>query len=289
VTWGYCDLYWSQLDGCNDGNNPDRAAHGGVHFLEWYIQQIAAWYNANGTKLVDYIDLHWYPQGSDSSGGIYGPDGDANLQALRLRSIKELYNASYAPPESWIADVNKSAIQLIPLVKAWIANTKGAEWLKISITEFNWGSGYTGSLAIAEVLSIFAQQGVELSTQWGYTDNGNRGGDAYKLYLNYDGKGANVTGEVVPANSSSFDDVGSYCYHNSQTNALYIVLFNKNTGAVTVNGQILTLAKQQSATHYYFDISNALTSSTPVSISSNGTFSVDLAARSALLFGATLS
>jgi len=66
VTWGWCDLWWSAADNC--GQNPtDRAAHGNVPFLEWYVTQLNTYWINNGVKLVDYLDVHYYPAQSLNS------------------------------------------------------------------------------------------------------------------------------------------------------------------------------------------------------------------------------
>src|SRR5690606_24374511 len=41
TSWGWCAYFYSAADNCADG--PDRAAHGGTPFLEWYLQQIKAY------------------------------------------------------------------------------------------------------------------------------------------------------------------------------------------------------------------------------------------------------
>ena len=38
----------------------DRKAHGGVPFIEYYLQQFAAYEKAHGMRLLDYLDLHTY-------------------------------------------------------------------------------------------------------------------------------------------------------------------------------------------------------------------------------------
>jgi len=63
VTWGYCDLFGSAADDCVEG--PDRDAHAGTPFVAWYLQQVCANPLASGARAVDYLDLHYYPQGQE--------------------------------------------------------------------------------------------------------------------------------------------------------------------------------------------------------------------------------
>ncbi len=40
----------------------DRDAHGGKPFVQWYLEQMAAAQSTGGVRLLDYFDLHYYPQ-----------------------------------------------------------------------------------------------------------------------------------------------------------------------------------------------------------------------------------
>jgi len=87
---GWTGYFWSALDWAPGGdwwNHPqDRLAHGDVPFVEWYLQQMAAYDQANGQRILDYCDEHFYPPSVALTGA-----GDAALQALRLRSTRLLW------------------------------------------------------------------------------------------------------------------------------------------------------------------------------------------------------
>jgi hypothetical protein len=221
VPWGWCAYFWSALDGCADGG-PDLQAHGGVHYLEWYLQQAHDYETAHGVRLVDYLDIHYYPQ----AGGVALSD-DESVAALRLRSLKSLYDPDYVD-ESWIGDCCGGIVQLIPRMKAWIAARYPGT--KLAITEYNWGgdTGLSAALAQAEALAIFGREGVDLATRWVSPEAGSRVEDAFRLYLDYDGQGAAVAGDSVAALSDAVDDVGAYAVAGSGTR-LFLLLFNKAT------------------------------------------------------------
>lgn len=111
VPWGWCAYFYSAADGCRPG--ADRAAHGGLDILPWYLQQVRSHELATGVRLVDVIDVHYYPQGSNVA---LSSDESAGTAALRLRSVKSLYDPSYVD-ESWIG----RPVDLIPRPKQWIA------------------------------------------------------------------------------------------------------------------------------------------------------------------------
>ena len=222
VPWGWCAYFWSALDGCGDGG-PDLAAHGGVHYLEWYLQQAHAYETANGVRLVDYLDIHYYPQ----AGGVALSD-DESVADVRLRSLKSLYDPTYVD-ESWIGSCCGAAVDLIPRMKGWIdARYPGT---KLAITEYNWGgdTGISSALAQAEALAIFGREGVDLAARWVAPAPGSRVEDAFRLYLDYDGLGSAVAGDSVQASSASVDEVGAYAVAGTGTR-LFLLLFNKATG-----------------------------------------------------------
>jgi hypothetical protein len=276
VAWGWCEYFYSAGDGCGPG--ADYAAHGPL--LAWYLDQVQAYLNSQGVRLVDYLDIHYYPQ----SGSVaLSEDESAGTAALRLRSLKSLYDPSYTD-ESWIGQ----AIQLVPRMKALIA--AHAPGTKLAITEYNFGGddggagqdmGVTAALAQAEVLAIFGREGVDLANRWVAPTVNSLVEDAFKLYLDYNGAGAQVSGESVSATSSSVDTVGAYAVRGASGQA-YVLLFNKATtnqdAQVTVAGGL----GGSNLALYGFDASNRLSSMGTVS-HSGGVFTVSLPGRSARL------
>ncbi len=111
-TWGWCD-FWSSGQDAAMGNclsGPDRTAHGDLPWPAWYMQQscshrLPAGHPAAGRLPIDWLDIHFYPQGD----GVAGLSGDPSVEdgtatvAARLRSLKELYDPTWIS-ESWIAD-----------------------------------------------------------------------------------------------------------------------------------------------------------------------------------------
>lgn len=244
VTWGYPDLFTSAADAqdCNCLSGPDRAAHGGKPFVQWYLEQVCAYQASSGVRLVDYLDLHYYPQGDgivDFNGANLGYSESPAVAAKRLRSLRELYDANYVS-ESWIADLGDndgyhySKPGLIPRAKAWIA--QACPGTKLSISEYNWGpdQGATGALAQAEALAIFAREGVDAAMRWVAPAAGSYAEDAFKLYLNYDGSFSRVEGDYVRTTASDAEALSAYAIHRSGQR-LYLLLFNKSTSPQNVS------------------------------------------------------
>jgi hypothetical protein len=274
--WGWCAYFFSPADNCNVG--PDRTAHGNLEFLDWYLKQAKTYYDSTGVRLVDYLDVHYYPQ---SPGVSLSDDESAATQALRLRSLKSLYDPSYVD-ESWIGTTGYSGgvVRLIPRLRAWIAARFPGT--RIAITEYSWGGdgGTSSTLAQAEALAIFAREGVDLATRWVAPADGSRIEDAFSLYLDYDGAGGRVQGQSVKASSTNVDQVGAYAFI-SPSNVLYLLLFNKDTVARTVSASVVGGVNGTFGL-YRFTASSRLTSAggtTP----SGGVLSLNLPARSATL------
>ncbi len=270
VVWGWCAYFYSAADGCGPG--PDGAAHGNLAFLDWYLKQVADYQTAHGVRLVDYLDVHYYPQ---AAGVALSGDESPATAALRLRTLKGLYDPAYVD-ESWIGQ----AVDLIPRLKAWIAaRLPGAG---LAITEYNWGGddGASSALAQAEALAIFGREGVDLAARWVAPADGSRLEDAFLLYLSYDGAGSQVAGDSVRALSSDVDAVGAYAVRGAGSR-LYVLLFNKDTAArqaaVAVAGGLA-----QPAALFRFDPSHRLGAAGSAA-PAGGILSLALPARSATL------
>ncbi len=269
VSWGWCEYFFSDADNCADG--PDRQAHGGLPWLAWYLKQVNDTRQATGVRLIDYLDVHAYPYANNVA---LSDDESAATSALRLRSVKGLYDPTYTD-ESWVAQ----PVNLIPRLKAWI--DQYCPGTKLAITEYSWGGdkGLSSTLAQAEVLAIFGREGVDLANRWTAPEDRSLVEDAFKLYLDYDGNGSRVGSESVQAVSSDVDAVGAYALRDSTR--VYVLLFNKDTAArdaaVSIAGSTGT-----SAALYRVQASSRLGASGTVPVV-RGALAVSLPARSATL------
>ncbi|HKV11480.1 MAG TPA: glycoside hydrolase family 44 protein, partial [Thermoanaerobaculia bacterium] len=242
-TWGWCDFWSSAADAPGDClTGPDRTAHGDLPWPAWYMQQSCAHrlpvgHPAAGDLPVDWLDIHFYPQGDNVAGvsGDQSVEDSAATVAARLRSLKELYDPTWIS-ESWIADGAIKVVQLLPRMRAW-RDTYCPE-MKLALAEYKWGRDDTlsGALAQAEALALFGREGLDMALRWVAPESGSLTEDAYRLYRNYDGAGGQVHGNSVRATSSAVDGVASYAFQNAN-GKLFVVLINKDTVAreVTVN------------------------------------------------------
>lgn len=276
VTWGWCDLFGSAADSC--ANGPDRDSHGGMPLLEWYLQQVQNNERSTGVRLVDWVDIHYYPQAP----AVTLSDNELpTVAARRLRSLQSLYDPSYVD-ESWI----EQPVNLIPRVKGWIANRlPGA---KLAITEYNWGNdnGLTSALAQAEALAIFGREGVDLATRWLAPQADSLVEKSFRFYLDYDGQGSRVTGDSIKTVSSRPGTVGAYTIWDtnvSLTKKIYVLLFNKDENPRHVDVQLTSQAPRGTQPALYrLDAAGLNPVNQTVSLTSQG-FGIDLPARSATM------
>jgi hypothetical protein len=216
---GWTGYFYSALDQGNDSfaTHADRAAHGGQPFLPWWLRQVAQADQKRGTRSLDLLDVHFYPQAS----GVYSDTADPATQALRIRSVRSLYDPNYTD-ESWIA----TPIALIPRLKQWIAQQYPGTGLAIS--EYNWGGekDASGAVALAEVLGVYGREGVALATYWTYPPPDSPAGAAFRLYRNFDGNGATFGDISVPVTSSQAGVV-AFAARHSNSGEVDVVLVNE--------------------------------------------------------------
>jgi hypothetical protein len=209
--WGWPAYFFSAKDAAAGFRwKPDRRAHGDVPFLAWYLRKLREHEQKTGVRLLDVVDVHFYPQASR----VGGPGGgtDAATAALRLRSTRALWDPGYVD-ESWIKDT----IQLIPRLKQLVAENYPG--LGIAIGEYNFGAEQhpSGGLAVAEALGRFAEGGVQAAFYWTYPADRSPAFWAFRAYRDFDGKGGHFLSRVVPSTApegvslfASRDDAGGH-------------------------------------------------------------------------------
>ncbi len=240
----------------------DRDNHQGKPFVVWYLQQMAASEATSHTRLLDYFDLHYYPQ----AGGVaLQPAGDADNQALRLRSVRSLWDPTYVD-ESWIPSTGEAtavngvglngAVQLIPRMRDWVArNYPGT---KLAISEYNWGGleHINGALAQADVLGIFGREGVDLATIWDPPAANEPGAFAFRMYRNYNGQGG-VFGDLsVNASSGDQGQLAIYAARRAVDGSLTLIVINKTGGDLTSSVALSGFSPAATAQVYRYSPAN---------------------------------
>jgi hypothetical protein len=252
----------------------DRNAHNGTPFIEYYLQQFAAYEATNSVRLLDYLDLHTYfapdyPAGSSSS-VAFTTAGDTGMQQARLNSTRVFWDPTYTDPNfiqpNYTTDSNYTAgcsppvqaPQLIPMMQKWVADDYPGT--KMAIDEYNWGGmeAINGALAQADILGIFGSYGLDLGTMWPTTNPSSQrpGMMAFEVYRNYDG--ANSTfGDTALASTSADQGVLSvYGALRTADHAVTVVVINKTYGDLSDTLSLANLTPNGPAKSYLYSSAN---------------------------------
>lgn len=218
AAWGWSAYFYSAKDLAVGADvAPDRRAHGDVPLVPWYLAQIADHEKRTGQRLLDILDLHYYPQAQ----GVYSEAADATTAALRIRSTRSLWDPTYRD-ESWINDT----VQLIPRMKDWVARNHPG--LATSIGEYNFGAEkhISGGLALAEALGRFGTNGLDYAFYWTAPPENSPAYWAFRAYRNFDGKGARFLDRSLKTRM----DPGVSLFASRDASGQHLVLIALNLG-----------------------------------------------------------
>ena len=242
VVSGWVSYLYSDLDRGSDNfaTHADRKAHGDQPFLPWWLQQVARADARHGSRSLDLLDVHYYPQAT----GVYSSASDPATQERRIRSVRSLYDSSYVD-ESWIG----TGVDLIPRLKGWIADSYPGTGLSISEYAFGGEKDASGTVAEAEALGVFGREGVDLAAYWTYPPPDSPAGAAFRLYRNYDGHGATF-GDRSLSTTSSATQVAAFASRHSKTGEVDVILTNESLTTATTASIGLAGTGSYSATEF---------------------------------------
>ncbi len=212
----------------------DAPDAGGRDFLDFYLDSMREAEGRARRRLVDVLDLHWYPEARGGTVRITEANNTAAVAEARVQAPRSLWDAGYSE-NSWISiDARVGAIRLLPRMREKIATHYPGTLL--AITEYNYGGGdhVSGAVAQADVLGIFGREDVFAATLWdlsggtGYVDG------AFALYCSYDGAGGRFGGTSVGAVTSNYETTSVYAsVDEGRDDRMVLVAVNKSTGPTT--------------------------------------------------------
>lgn len=213
-------------------NAPDSAKDG--NFLEWWMRQVRAADAEAHERLIDDLDLHWYPEALGGGVRITSPEATPALVAAREQAPRSLWDAGYVE-DSWITadSLGGKPIELIPRLQGEIAADDPG--LGLDISEWNYGGGGTvsGAIATADVLGIFGRYGVHAAALWPLNSDEQFSYGAMAIYRNYDGHGASFGDTEVSATTTDPDGTSIYAsIERDDPGRIVIVVINKRTTAL---------------------------------------------------------
>lgn len=208
---------------------PGAADDPHAEFLSWFMTNMRRHDEEYGTRTLDMLDIHYYPQSN-----VYNDEADPETAARRLRSTRALYDGRYVD-ESWIG----STIELLPRVRSTIESSYPGTGLAIS--EWNFGADGTmnGALAIADVLGIYGREGVDMACYWRYPEASSPGYFAFKMHGNYDGQGSSFEGTALSTTTPDVDVLGTFAVVDPSSEQVKVLLINKDPdGALQVKIEV---------------------------------------------------
>lgn len=95
--------------GGNPGTAPDANDR---DFIECYLDQAKAAEDTEGARLIDYLDLHWYPEARGADQRITDGDNSAAVVDARVQAPRSLWDDTYEET-SWIRHYFGGPIDLL--------------------------------------------------------------------------------------------------------------------------------------------------------------------------------
>jgi hypothetical protein len=197
ASWGAPEMLTFQ-------NAPDWADYrANGTFLAAYLAAFRAESERVGVRLLDRLDVHWYPK--DRRGEIFRNE-KPELAAAVLDAPRSLDDGSYCE-DSWVGDLLGCGpgpglhLPLLPSLRAIVAESFPGTGL--SFGEYNFGGPgqLSSGLAVADALGRFGRSGVDVACHWGALDGWI--GEAFRLYRMLDCDGRTFGGRSLPVQSGA--------------------------------------------------------------------------------------
>lgn len=254
-------------------------------FIDYYLDQMRQAEFSSGKRLLDVLDIHWYPE---ARGDNRITETNANTAAdklARIQAPRTLWDNNYTE-NSWIGQWFGSYLPLIPRLKSSI--NEYYPGTKLAFTEFSYGgeNDITGAIAMADVLGIFGKYDVYLGTYWQLDSPSNYISAAYKIFRNYDGNNSTFGDYTLASVTSDSVSTSVYGSVDDTGNEIHLIVINKKLNeSVNGNFSISSQNNIQSGSVWKLDgNSSEISEINPVTNITNNSFSYTLPAGSVCHF-----
>jgi hypothetical protein len=250
----------------------DTSQQGGLFAGQYYLQQMAAYDKANGHRILDYFDEHYY--------------FDVSTPAAQLASTRTLWDPTYNGG-TWVEQYYfDGPMQLIPRFRSWISTYYPGTLL--SLSEYSIDSGkksIVDAIAEMDVLGIFGQQPIDFANMWSAPAPTDPIAYAFRMFRNYDGSGSQFGDTSISATSTNQGQLSIYAAQRSTDSAVTVLVINKTTGALSSAIAIANLSLGSTAQAYTYSQAS-LTSivHAPDAAITSGSISYTFPSYSAVLF-----
>jgi len=191
-------------------------------WLEYFIKSVAEEEQASGVKLLDVLDLHWYPSETNNADVVqsYRIFFDETYDYPGANGVKTING-------NW--DTSQTKEFIFKRINDWLDQYFGENHgITLGLTEFGSGTSDPNANAVlyASMLGTFAQNGVEIFTPWTWKTGM---WETLHLFSRY------AKGQNVPALSSDEETVSAYSTVNDKEDSLTVMLVNRSGVSKKVN------------------------------------------------------
>ena len=225
---------------------------------EYYLQQMAAYDQANHQRILDYFDEHYY--------------GGGTTDAAELASTRALWDPTFNSG-SWVEQYYfDGPMMLLPRFQNWIQTYYPGT--KLSISEYSFSSGtnpLVDALTEADVLGIYGRQSLDFANLWTVPQPTDPVAYSFRLYRNYDGAGGQFGDTSVNSTSTDQGQLSVYGAVRSSDGALTVVAINKTTSAIQTSLTLANFSSNATAAVYTYSNANLaqIVAGTPVAVLSD--------------------
>ncbi len=254
AAYGFMEYYSAQ-------DAPDWSTVRGSYrwYIDYYLAEMKKAEQTAGRRLLDVLDVHWYPEARGTvritEDAVTPADEDARMQAPRT-----FWDSTYTE-NSWIAQSFRGFLPILPSLSSSIQQYYPGT--KLAITEYNFGAGnsISGGIAQADVLGIFGRSGVYVATLWGIrtgTVNDIYAASAFRLYRDYDGQHGTYGSTAVRATTEDVAESSIYAAIEGQdASRLHVILLNKTRAPLQFHVTIAGTTAYLTAEAWGFDATGA--------------------------------
>lgn len=245
---------------------------GGLYAGQYYLQQMAAYEQQHGQRILDYFDEHYY--------------FNTSTPAAQLASTRTLWDPTYNGG-TWVEQYYfDGPMQLIPRFKSWISTYYPGT--RLSISEYSIDSGQKSivdAIAQMDVLGIYGRQQLDFANMWSPPAPTDPIAYAFRMFRNYDGNGHQFGDTSISATSSDQGSLSIYGAQRSSDDVITLLVINKTTAAISTSIQFADVYLPNSAQVYTYSAAN-LQAIVPVAnvAFASGSLAYSFPAYSAVLF-----
>ncbi len=173
-------FYWNSAAG-----QSDKAAHGGIDYLPWWLGQVADADRKSGQRTLDVFDIHAYSDANQNG-------TTEQVDASRIRSPRGMWDPTFRS-EGGIGTSNDqtktqpdpNATAIIPRFRAMVNGIYPGT--KFAITEWSYGddNNMSSSLADADTYGILGREKADLATRWESPQPNSLCSNALEMYKNF--------------------------------------------------------------------------------------------------------